>query len=84
MRKTFIVIGGFGSGKWEWIENKQKERNRECYVFDKITTIPNIFEIYSQQVKADRDIYIIATDLKNIPLPIVIFADEVIDLNEKG
>ncbi len=80
MRKTFIVVGGFGSGKWDWVENKRKERNRECYVFDKITTIPNIFEIYSQQVRADRDIYIITTDLKNIPLPIVKSADKVIRL----
>lgn len=77
-RKTFIIVGPYGSGKWKTKEKIQQRRKKECYTLDKIDTIHNLKQLIEEQIRADRDIYIIETRIERIPNEILKIADKII------
>ena len=77
-RKTFIVIGAFGSGKWHWVEQKTEERKKPCFILDKIDTVDNPKERIQNAINSNFDVYIIETRIERIPKDILKLADEII------
>lgn len=74
--KIYIVIGKFGSGKYTWIENNIKKRKKEFSVInaDRECVAEINCCIYFSET-ANRDVYIIATNIEQITNDIIKKAD---------